>query len=226
MIPINNSISLLDEPDPRSMVRLFFELEARAVGATRFFFMANTRNELDRYYPWIVPMVRDMGMEFQPCICYYPSPRWTDAYYAKLTKRLREYKPDALWLKDAGGLLTVERLKTLLPAIQKEAKGVPIDLHTHGMSTNQGQVVVEAMKMGIDCIHTCVPPLACGSSHVSIFNAMHNAKILGLEHCITDVDALKETERRLNRIADLRAFPRVFLWNMTMAYIRIRYPGV
>ena len=85
-------------------------------------------------------------LEFQPYICYYPSPRTTDEYYANLTKRLMEYQPEALCLKDAGGLLTVERIKTLLPAIQKEAQGVPIDLHTHGMSTNHGRVVVEAMK--------------------------------------------------------------------------------
>jgi oxaloacetate decarboxylase alpha subunit len=207
LIPIQNGISLLEEPECKSMVRLWHELGARATGATRFFFMANTRNELDRYYPWVVPMARDIGLEFAPLICYYPSPRTTDEYYADLTKRLMKYKPDGFWLKDAGGLLTVERIKTLLPAIQKEAKGVPIELHTHGMSTNHGRVVVEAMKMGVDCVQTCVPPLATGSSHVSIFNAMHNAKVLGLKHNITNVDALKVVEERLRRIGKLEDLP-------------------
>jgi oxaloacetate decarboxylase alpha subunit len=172
------------------------------------FYLANTRNELDRYFPWVVPIGREMGLEFQPCICYYPSPRTTDEYYANLTKRLvEEYKPDALWLKDAGGLLSLDRIRTLLPAIQKEAKGIPIDLHTHGMSTHQGLVVVEAMKMGVEGVHTCVPPLASGSSHISIFNAMHNAKVLGLEHNITNREALEVVEERLNRIAQLEDLP-------------------
>ena len=118
-----------------------------------------------------------------------------------------KYKPDALWLKDAGGLMTVERIKTLLPAIQKESNGVPIDMHTHGMSTNQGRVIVEAMKLGVDGVHTCVPPLASGSSHISIYNAMHNAKVLGIEHNITDVEAIEEVERRLRRIAKLENLP-------------------
>jgi oxaloacetate decarboxylase alpha subunit len=118
-----------------------------------------------------------------------------------------KFKPDALWLKDAGGLLSAERIKTLLPAIQKEAKGVPIDLHTHGMSTNQGRVVVEAMKLGVDCVHTCIPPLATGSSHVSIYNAMHNAKVLGIEHNITNVEAIEIVEERLNKIAKLENLP-------------------
>ena len=206
-IPILDNLDLMGESEPRSVVRMFYEMTARTSGAHRFNYMANTRNELDRHYPWVVPIVREIGLEFQPMICYYPSPRATDEYYANLTKRVMKYEPEALKLKDAGGLLTVERLKTLLPAIQKEARGVPIDVHTHGMSTNQGRVVVEAMKMGIDCVHTCVPPLASGSSHISIFNAMHNAKVLGIEHDITNVDALKEAEERLNRIAKLENLP-------------------
>jgi len=206
-IAILDRLNLIENAEPRAMVRFFHELTARASGAKRFYMMANTRNELDRAFPWVVPMARDIGLEFQPYICYYPSPRTTDEYYANLTKRLMEYQPEALCLKDAGGLLTVERIKTLLPAIQKEAQGVPIDLHTHGMSTNHGRVVVEAMKLGIDCVQTCVPPLASGSSHVSIFNAMHNAKVLGLEHNITDLEALQEVEERLTRIAKLEDLP-------------------
>lgn len=200
-------LDTMGEPEPRCVIRFFYTLAARASGAHRFKYMANTRNELDRHFPWIEPIAREVGLEFQPMICYFPSPRTPDEYYAKLTKRIMEYKPDALKLKDAGGLLTVERLKTLLPAIQKEAKGVPIDLHTHGMSTNQGRVVVEAMKMGIDNVHTCVPPLANGASHPSIYNAMHNAKVLGLEHCMTDVKSIEEAERRLRIIGKLENLP-------------------
>ena len=208
IVPILERLDLVGESDPRCIVRMFYEMAFRTTGASATIFMANARNELDRYYPWIVPMVRGLGIKFQPMICYYPSPRNTDESYAKLTKRLvEEYQPERLWLKDAGGLMTVERIKTLLPAIQKEAMGIPIDIHTHGMSTNQGRVVVEAMKMGIDGVHTCIPPLASGSSHVSIFNAIHNAKVLGLAHCITDEEALREAERRLRIIGKLENLP-------------------
>ena len=207
MISILDTINLMDQAEPQSVIRFWHELTSRTVGADRFYMMANTRNELDRLFPWIVPMARDIGLLFQPCICFYPSPRTTDEYYAKLTRKLMKYKPDALWLKDAGGLLSLERIRTLLPAIQKEAKGLPIELHTHGMSTYQGLVVVEAMKMGIDGVHTCVPPLASGSSHISIFNAMHNAKVLGLEHNISNTEMLEVVEERLTRIAKLEGLP-------------------
>lgn len=206
MIGVANLIDF-GKPEPRSMVKLWIQVSAKAVGATRTFLLANTRNELDRHFPWLIPMIKDLGLEVMPAICYYPSPRTTDEYYAKMTQRIVEYKPDALKLKDAGGLLTVERIKTLLPAIQKKANGVPIELHTHGMSTFHGAVVVEAMKLGIDVVHTCVPPLASGSSHVSVFNAMHNAKVLGLKTNITNVDALRLVEERLTRIAKLENLP-------------------
>ena len=200
-------LDLFDYGEPRSVIRLYYQLAFKATGASRFNYMVNTRNELDRYCPWVVPMGKSFGLDFYPCICYYPSPRLTDAYYADLTKKLLAYEPHTFWLKDAGGLLTVERIKTLLPAIQKEAKGIPIDLHTHGMSTNQGRVVVEAMKLGVDGVHTCIPPLASGPSHVSIFNAMHNAKVLGIKHNITNVAAIEEAERRLRKIAKLEKLP-------------------
>ncbi len=208
MVPVLERIDLLGEAEPRAVVNAWYDLMASSSGSVRHYMMANSRNELDRYFPWVVPATRERGLEFSPCICYYPSPRTTDEYFAKLTKRLvKEYEPDQLWLKDAGGLLSLDRIRTLLPAIQKEAKGTPIELHTHGMSTYQGLVVVEAMKMGIDGVHTCIPPLASGSSHISIFNAMHNAKTLGIEHNITDVESLEVVEERLTRIAETEDLP-------------------
>jgi len=206
-VVIMDCLDLLGESESRSVVRFFYELTAKNSGAGRFFTLANTRNELDRAFPWLMPMARDIGLPVMPAICYYPSPRTTDEYYANLTRRIMAYEPEAIMLKDAGGLMTLDRIRTLLPAIQKEAKGVPIELHTHGMSTFQGLVVVEAMKLGVDRVHTCVPPLALGCSHVSIFNAMHNAKVLGLENNIIDREALEVVEERLTRIAKLEGLP-------------------
>lgn len=208
MVPILERIDLLGEAEPRAVVKKWYDLMVESTGSVRHYMMANSRNELDRYYPWLIPQARERGMEFSPCICYYPSPRTTPEYYAKLTKRLvDEYQPEQLWLKDAGGLLSLDTIRELLPAMQKEAKGTPIELHTHGMSTYQGLVVVEAMKLGVDGVHTCIPPLASGSSHISVFNAMHNARMLDLEHNITDANALEIVEERLTRIAKLEGLP-------------------
>ena len=87
-LSIMDCLDLLGGPEPRSVIRMFAQMTARTTGAHRYKYMANTRNELDRHYPWVVPIARDLCLEFAPCICYYPSPRTTDDYYAELTKRL------------------------------------------------------------------------------------------------------------------------------------------
>ena len=122
---LSEGFDLLDYGEPRSAIKLYYKLAFQATGASSFFYMMNTRNELDRHAPWVVPFGKSLGLDFNPCICYYPSPRLTDEYYADLTKKIMAYEPHMFWLKDAGGLMTSERLRTLLPAIQKRSKRRP-----------------------------------------------------------------------------------------------------
>ena len=122
-IVIMDCLDLLGEPESRSMIRMYYDMMVRYTGSGRFFSLANTRNELDRSFPWLVPMAREMGLEFMPAICYYPSPRTTDEYYADLTRRLMEYKPDALMLKDAGGLLSLDSHPDTAARYTKRSQG-------------------------------------------------------------------------------------------------------
>ena len=103
-------------------------------------------------------------------------------------------------MEDVGGLLTPERAKTLLPGMIKNANGIPLELHMHGMSGFHEAVAVEAMKMGIRRFQTCVPPLADGSSLPSCFNIAHNARVLGLKPQLNE-EPLRVVEERLTKIA-------------------------
>ena len=75
---IMDCLDLLGESETRSMIRFFYQKAADNTGAQRFFTLSNTRNELDRCFPWLVPMAKEMGRELMTAICYYPSPRTTD----------------------------------------------------------------------------------------------------------------------------------------------------
>ena len=198
----------LDKPfDPPAIWKLFTQKLAEVTGQGCATFMSNPSDEINRFPEWI-PFLKELGIETYPAICYYPSPRKDDAYFVDLTKRVLKFKPDRIYLKDAGGLLTTEVVKTLLPAMMKEAhaQDVPVGIHTHCVSTNAGRVLVEAMKMGVDEIHTCTPPLANGTSHTSIFRAIDNARLLGLTHNI-NVEPLKVFEEQLTRIAKQENLP-------------------
>jgi oxaloacetate decarboxylase (Na+ extruding) subunit alpha len=185
---------------PRELIKFFLEVCIRNAGLKRASFMSNTIDERWKHFPWIVPFMKSLGQEVCLDICYAISPRHTDEYYANLTMDLMKFEPDGFKLKDAGGLLTPERIKTLLPAIQKNAGDVPIELHTHCTSTFAPAVIVEAMKLGVRRFHAVVPPLAWGTSHTSIYNVIHNARSLGLTVNVNP-EPLKVVEERLTRIA-------------------------
>ncbi len=168
--------------------------------------ISNTRDELERDFPKLLPIYNEVGIDMIPYVTYTVSPRHTDEYYADHIRKLHKFKPAGICLKDVGGLLTLERAKTLIPIFLKEAKGLPVEIHSHGMSGNNEALFVEAMTLGIRKFQTCVPPLSNGSSHPNIFNVIHNARVLGLETNINEAP-LRVASERLTRIAKLEGLP-------------------
>jgi oxaloacetate decarboxylase alpha subunit len=193
--------------DATSMVKLWHRKIAEVTGISMMNTMVGTTDEFIRDLPVVVPMVREIGSTWTPDICYGVTPRHTDEYYAKMTRDIvQKYKPDTVRLKDAGGLLTVERIKTLVPAMMKECPGLPFEVHSHGTSTFEPAVLVEAAKQGATTLHTCVRPLAFGSSHAAVDNVVKNMEMLGFETRI-DLEPLKEVERKLTMIARQEGLP-------------------
>ena len=59
------------------------------------------------------------------------SPVHTDQYYVRKVKDLIKLGVDAVFLKDASGLLTPERVASLVPAVKKALGNRPLQIHTH-----------------------------------------------------------------------------------------------
>src|SRR5207244_6489739 len=75
---------------------------------------------------------RRLGVRTIGALSYGLSPVHTDELYVRTARDLiKRGKVDAIWLKDAGGLLTVDRIRTLVPAIKKVIGDVPLELHSH-----------------------------------------------------------------------------------------------
>ena len=83
---------------------------------------------------------------------------------------------DAIHMKDAGDILTPERTKTLLPAIERDCKGVPIEIHARCNICLAPLAYLEAIKIGTRFVHTGVSPLANGSSLPFTENILKNAR--------------------------------------------------
>ncbi len=166
-----------------------------------------TRDEIKNEFPILYPMFRAIGIEPIPYFAIGHGPRHTDEFYGEQVKEVVEkFRPISLCIKDVDGLLTSERLRTLIPAMEKHADGIPLEFHAHGMNGLHTYNATVAMQMGVRRISTCVPPLAYSSSHPSAFDIIRNAEELGIKHTI-DVEKLKVVSERLTKIGKAFGHP-------------------
>ena len=80
-------------------------------------------DQIKRSFPWIIPLFKKLGLQIALALSYTISPRHTDEYYAQKTRDILRFEPDPIYLKDQGGLLTVDRARTLLPVICRTPTG-------------------------------------------------------------------------------------------------------
>ncbi len=116
------------EYNPPSMYRLFVErMFANGIREARI------SDEWNDYEGWKfrVAECHRTGLKSILNLIYSVSPKHSDEYFAERTRQAASLKPYRLCLKDPGGLLTPERMETLVPIIFKNANGVPVELHTH-----------------------------------------------------------------------------------------------
>jgi oxaloacetate decarboxylase (Na+ extruding) subunit alpha len=188
---------------PRSMYRLF--MERMAANGIREARISEEWNELEGW-TWKCDVARNVGINPVPNIIYSVSPKHTDEYFAERTKQAASLRVNRLCLKDPGGLLTPERLQTLVPIMFANANGIPLELHTH-CTTGLGPLCcLEAVKLGIRIVNTALPPLADGSSNPSLFNVAKNLRALGYKTLI-DEEILKPVSDHFTYIAKREGFP-------------------
>ena len=147
-----------------------------------------------------------LGMQVVVNIIYSVSPRHSDEYYAQKARAAAAVKPYRICFKDVGGLLTPERTRTLIPLIQKNIGDVPLEFHAHCNNGLAPFNYLEAIKLGVNILHTAIPPLANGSSQPSIFNLAANARALGYKPLI-DLEAVKPVEKHFTFVAKREGHP-------------------
>ncbi len=171
---------------PDSMYYLYIErMFANGIRQTRI------SEEWNQYVGWKRKIEVSKAVGMQPLInlIYSVSPRHTDAYYAERARQALSLDPFRIVLKDPGGLLTPDRMQTIVPAIQANIGGKELELHTHCTTGLGPLVALEAIKLGIAIINTGIPPLADGSGNPSVFNVARNARALGYAPVFNEEEA-------------------------------------
>jgi oxaloacetate decarboxylase (Na+ extruding) subunit alpha len=169
---------------PFSVMKLWMERIA-ANGIKRVQVM-NASNNMSFKVPEIARFAKEVGLEVIIALTYSYSPKHTDEHYAQTTRDAVALNVDGVYLKDPGGLLTPERIQTLVPTILKNSNGLPVELHSHCTTGLAPLCYIEAIRHGIKTVHTAIPPLANGSSQPSIVNISQNIRHLGFTPAIDE----------------------------------------
>ncbi len=189
---------------PFSLVKLFLERIAEA-GIDRIEVM-DAANDMSFRIPECVAFAKAVGLKVSLPLIYSYSPKHTDEYYARKTRDAAKLKPDAIYMKDSGGLLTPGRTRTVMAAMLEAAGDIPVELHSHCTTGLAPLCYLEAVKAGVRILHTAIPPLANGSSQPSLFNVVRNLKILGYETSV-DEKKLLAVSRHFDYIARREGLP-------------------
>ena len=132
---------------------------------------------------------------------------------------------DRLYLKDPGGLVTVERLRELAPLfLGGFGDRGPVELHSHCTISLAPQAYVEGAQLGFAALHTAVSPLANGTSQPAAATTVRNLEAVGLEHRL-DLDALRATSDHFAALAERKGLPPGVPAEYDATYFLHQVPG-
>lgn len=150
-----------------------------------------------------IDVARKLGVKTFGALSYSLSPVHTDELYVRTAKALVERdKVDAIWLKDAGGLLTVDRIRTLVPAVKAVIGEAPLELHSHCTTGLAPLVYLEGIAAGADRIHASIAPLANGNAPPAVQSTAANLRALGFKVDLDDT-LIAEVSEHFRRIAEI-----------------------
>ena len=147
-----------------------------------------------------VRAAKKAGLYVSAAVVFTESPVHTDDYFANKAREILKLGADAIWIKDASGLLRPERVATLVPKIKAACGDLPLGMHSHCLSGLAPYVLLQGIEHGVDTIHTATSTLANGASHPPTELLVGNCRRRGFEIDI-DLAAIEEVAETLRYIA-------------------------
>jgi oxaloacetate decarboxylase alpha subunit len=158
-------------------------------------------------------------------LTYSVSPVHTDEFYATRAKAIGASPDvDRLYLKDPGGLVSVERLRELAPLFLEGFAGRPVELHSHATIGLAPQMYMEGAKLGFVALHTAVAPVANGTSQPACESTLRNLEATGFGHDL-DVEALRAMSEHFRALALDKRLPIGKPAEYDAAYYNHQMPG-
>ena len=139
----------------------------------------------DALYNWdkiarLSKVAKETGTEVAGTIYYGLAPVYTDEYFGQVAAKMSAIPDvDTLFIYDTCGCLRPERVGGVVAAVKANSRGKPIEIISHNITGLAPQVYLEAIKHGVNIIHTASRPLANGTSIPSTEIMLRNIELLG-----------------------------------------------
>lgn len=171
-----------------------------------------------------IEVAREEGLYVAAGVVYTISPVHTDDFYRRVARELVGLGADAIFLKDQAGLLTPDRVRTLVPALADEIRDVPLELHSHSLSGLAEQCYLEAVPLGVDLLCTASLPLASGASLPPTAYCVKHLAEAGFESRLS-LDELAEMDDYFTGVAKRHGKPIAVPHRYDPALYRHQVPG-
>lgn len=134
------------------------------------------------------------GMDVSAVIFFTVSPFHTDEYYARKAAEIAALSPESICIRDPSGLLTVDRVRSLVPVIRKAIGTIPLELKSHCSTGLAEDCYIEAAGLGVDRFFAAADPIANGPSVPSIGSLLPRLRSAGLAVDVDDARARDEAD--------------------------------
>jgi oxaloacetate decarboxylase alpha subunit len=211
------------EPADEDVIRLAFRLVVR--NGIRRVQIAEPMNDPDALAQ-IARIAKQEGAEEVVIgLTYSISDVHDDEHYATRAAAVAAMpEVDRLYLKDPGGLLTVDRIRELAPLFVGAFAGRPVELHSHCTIGLAPLVYLEGCALGFGTLHTAVAPLANGTSQPATETTLRNLEASGLSHRL-DTEALSAVSEHFRALAVERGLPLGAPAEYDAGYYHHQLPG-
>jgi oxaloacetate decarboxylase (Na+ extruding) subunit alpha len=131
----------------------------------------------------------------------------TDQFYADLAAKLANSPDiDCFYIKDPGGLMSPERVRTLAPAVKAVIGRKRLEIHAHCTIGYGALSSLAAAELGVAAVHVGIGPLGEGSSLPEATRMVANLREAGHSVDIDD-DRLANVSRYWSRLAAAEGLP-------------------
>jgi oxaloacetate decarboxylase alpha subunit len=210
------------QADPEFMRLVYRRLQDNGI---RRFILLDPMHDVESLLQAARIVKQEGGAEVMAALTFTLSGVHDDAFYADFAQRLSGSPDiDLFYLKDPSGLLSPERVRTLVPAVRAVIGGKQLEIHAHCTIGLGGISSLASADLGVSAVHVGIGPLGEGSSLPEAQRMVANLRASG--HVVPiDDDALRSVAEYWVRLARAEGLPPGTPQSFDASFLRHQIAG-